>query len=105
MENRGDILRRSASAESALGGGRLEWIDVARGIGIIAVVAGHVWTGGAFRNALYSFHMPLFFLLSGLLSRPQPVRRFAFRQLGSLTLRFAEFRQPLAFSLELPSPF
>ena len=104
MENRGDILRRSASAESALGGGRLEWIDVARGIGIIAVVAGHVWTGGAFRNALYSFHMPLFFLLSGLLSRPQPVRRFTFRQLGSQMRPYAAFLALLIIADQIIEP-
>ncbi|MEQ6333154.1 acyltransferase family protein [Sphingobium sp. MK2] len=61
--------------------GRLDWVDVARGIGIIAVVVGHVWTRGPVRDAMYSFHMPLFFLLSGMLSRPQPIIAFARRQL------------------------
>jgi fucose 4-O-acetylase-like acetyltransferase len=60
---------------------RLNWVDVVRGIGIIAVVAGHIWTGGPLRDALYSFHMPLFFLLSGMLCRPQPVGGFTARQL------------------------
>ncbi|MCI4589020.1 acyltransferase family protein [Sphingobium sp. BYY-5] len=59
---------------------RLDWVDVARGIGIIAVVAGHVWTSGPLRNAMYSFHMPLFFLLSGMLSRSHPVGDFTRRQ-------------------------
>src|SRR3546814_14106427 len=71
--------------------GRLEWIDVARGIGIVAVVVGHVWTRGGLRDAMYSFHMPLFFLLSGLLSRPQPVGRFARRQLASQMRPYAAF--------------
>lgn len=60
---------------------RLDWVDVARGVGILAVVAGHVWTRGPLRDAVYSFHMPLFFLLSGMLCRPQPVGRFTMRQL------------------------
>jgi len=84
MENRGHESRPQA-------GGRLEWIDVARGIGIIAVVVGHVWTRGGLRDAMYSFHMPLFFLLSGLLSRPQPVGRFTMRQLGSQMRPYAAF--------------
>lgn len=62
---------------------RLDWVDVTRGIGIIAVVIGHVWTRGPVRDAMYSFHMPLFFLLSGMLSRPQPIIAFARRQLFS----------------------
>jgi len=84
MENRGHEAHPP-------GGGRLEWIDVARGIGIIAVVAGHVWTQGALRDAMYSFHMPLFFLLSGLLSRPQPVAGFTRRQIASQMQPYAAF--------------
>ncbi|WP_242123154.1 acyltransferase family protein [Sphingobium sp. Sx8-8] len=84
MENRGHETRPQ-------GGGRLEWIDVARGIGIIAVVIGHVWTRGGLHDAMYSFHMPLFFLLSGLLSRPQPVAHFTWRQLGSQMRPYAAF--------------
>lgn len=46
---------------------RIKWIDIARGIGIILVVLGH--RGEIFKTDLisfiYSFHMPLFFFLSG----------------------------------------
>lgn len=70
---------------------RLDWIDVARGIGIVAVVAGHVWTRGPMRDAFYSFHMPLFFLLSGMLGRPQPVIRFTLRQLVGQMLPYICF--------------
>lgn len=70
---------------------RLEWVDVARGVGITAVVVGHVWTGGALRDALYSFHMPLFFLLSGYLSRPRPPGQFALGQLGGQMRPYAAF--------------
>lgn len=58
---------------------RLEWVDVAKGLGIVLVVAGHVIGGLIDANvvpeadwfrpgllAIYLFHMPLFFLLSGL---------------------------------------
>jgi fucose 4-O-acetylase-like acetyltransferase len=58
---------------------RTDWVDLARGIGIVLVVFGHVARGVYaadlpldeqwFRNAdrlIYSFHMPLFFFLSGL---------------------------------------
>jgi fucose 4-O-acetylase-like acetyltransferase len=56
---------------------RLDWIDYAKGIGIIFVVFGHVIKGlnsahlidPTFYyyavNLIYSFHMPLFFMLSG----------------------------------------
>ncbi len=84
----------------AIGGGigngeagplRVEWIDIARGLGIIAVVAGHVWTRGPVRDAIYSFHMPLFFLMSGWLHRPKPPLSFARRQIATQMLSYGAF--------------
>lgn len=45
---------------------RIEWIDIAKGIGMILVIAGHCFYLG-YSYPLYAFHMPLFFFLSGLL--------------------------------------
>jgi fucose 4-O-acetylase-like acetyltransferase len=58
---------------------RVEWIDVARGLGILLVVFGHTLRGlvrssilpstgwsAAVDTWIYAFHMPLFFCLSGL---------------------------------------
>ena len=70
-------------------GGRIQWVNIAKGLGIILVVFGHVGRGvievdhetvkqgivataSAIRqyvavdNAIYAFHMALFFFLSGL---------------------------------------
>lgn len=62
-------------------GGRVAWLDHARGIGIALVVLGHAIGGLQARGILapdgpaglavdwiYAFHMPLFFFLSGLLA-------------------------------------
>lgn len=59
--------------------GRLDWVDAARGIGIVLVVFGHVWRGlwqadiltdaalyAGVDAAIYLFHMPLFFVVSGM---------------------------------------
>lgn len=51
---------------------RFVWVDNARGIGIILVVIGHIFVyPSSFFNQtiskwIYSFHMPLFFFLSGV---------------------------------------
>ena len=42
---------------------RVDWIDIAKGITIILVIIGHT-INGALRGAIFSFHMPLFFILS-----------------------------------------
>lgn len=104
MENRGVRASTHPQPSHEVAGVRLEWIDVARGIGIIAVVAGHVWTRGALRDAVYSFHMPLFFLLSGMLSRSQPPRPFALRLLASQTRPYVAFLALLIIADQLIEP-
>ncbi len=55
---------------------QLDWVLIAKGIGIILVVVGHFIPASSpgywlsFRQFIYSFHMPLFFLLSGYLYNP-----------------------------------
>ena len=57
---------------------RIEYLDVCKGIGILLVVAGHSlldemvaasWGYQFLFNVLYSFHMPLFMVLSGIVFR------------------------------------
>lgn len=45
---------------------RIVWIDIAKGLGILLVVIGHVRTMPFIHECIYLFHMPLFFLLSGM---------------------------------------
>lgn len=71
--------------------GRMEWIDAAKGVGIILVVIGHVWTRGAVRDLIYAFHMPLFFLLSGYTLAPRPMRETLVRMLRSMAVPYAAF--------------
>lgn len=44
---------------------RITWIDIDKGILIIAIILGHVLTDGRIRWWLYSFHVPSFFFISG----------------------------------------
>lgn len=82
--------------------GRTAWIDFAKGIGIILVVLGHALRGlrssrilggeheAEFRfvdSWIYSFHMPLFFLISGLFANRGSGRdsgRFVRDKLGTI---------------------
>ncbi len=47
---------------------RIDWIDTLRGIGMFLVIWGHVFPTNKWRirRYIYSFHMPLFFFISGL---------------------------------------
>lgn len=66
------LLRMSSMVKK--GKKRIAWIDIARGIAIIAVIAGHslgnYWPG-YLGNFLFAFHMPIFFVLSGYLYHVQ----------------------------------
>ncbi|MBT8912844.1 acyltransferase family protein [Lactobacillus delbrueckii subsp. bulgaricus] len=46
---------------------RIVWLDTTKGIAIITVLMGHMSTGEQLRRYIYSFHMPLFFMISGIL--------------------------------------
>ena len=47
---------------------RLDYLDIAKGIGILLVIIVHCQMGriGCIHSIIYSFHMPLFFFLSGV---------------------------------------
>ncbi|HEM4571297.1 TPA: acyltransferase family protein [Streptococcus suis] len=44
---------------------RIQWIDNLKGIGILLVVLGH--TSFPFKNYIFWIHMPLFFVLTGII--------------------------------------
>lgn len=53
---------------------RLQYLDIAKGIGIIAVLVGHTVQHGSFPfNVIFSFHMPLFFIVSGILFKKNDI--------------------------------
>ncbi len=63
-------LKSKSNKESVLSRRRIEWVDVAKGIAIILVCLGHRKQGlGGVLRWLYSFHLPLFFFLSGYTTR------------------------------------
>lgn len=50
-------------------GTRMHWIDIAKCIGMFAIVYGHTIQEGWSCKYAYSFHVPLFFLLQGVVFR------------------------------------
>lgn len=53
-----------------LNAGRIEYVDIMKGIGMILVIIGHTWMPLGSKYILNSFHMPLFFLISGYFFKP-----------------------------------
>lgn len=53
---------------------RIDWIDTAKSLGIVLVFWGHILYGGSSAAAIinqliYSFHMPMYFILSGIVAK------------------------------------
>ena len=55
---------------------RYDYLDIARGIGILMVVWAHIMVTGWSHELFYSFHMPLFFFLSGMVFQKGKYRSF-----------------------------
>jgi len=68
---------------------RIEYIDVAKGITICLVVLGHVRNlPYPLNSIIYSFHMPLFFLLSGYFIKREDVLYAAKRMIPTLIVPY-----------------
>lgn len=54
---------------------KVAWIDSVKGIGIVLVVFGHIFSGKV-TQAIYLFHMPLFFFMGGYLLNVSTDRKY-----------------------------
>lgn len=53
--------------------GRIDSIDIFRGIGIIIMVMGHIGFGSIFDHLIHAFHMPMFYFISGMFFKAENV--------------------------------
>lgn len=74
------------------GSGRIEWIDTAKGIGLLLVILGHLKVP-YMATWIYSFHMPLFFFLSGAVYSGQKYsfKEYLVKRLKSLVIPYFTF--------------
>ena len=75
--------------------GRNEILDSIKGLAILLVVAGHCCLGRGITDFIYSFHMPVFFMVAGFLYKGESsdsvanVFRFTVKRLKRLYIPFA----------------
>ena len=70
------ILERGQSKSN-----RIAYIDAAKGIGILLMILGHTGMYGlpvVMHKMIYSFHMPMFFIISGFLFNTKKYENVAF---------------------------
>lgn len=67
---------------------RLPYLDAAKGMGIMLVVLGHIWEAESPATILiYSFHVPLFFLISGILMAHTQIEKRPWREILPAKIR------------------
>lgn len=55
---------------------RIGWVDAAKGLAILAVILGHTYLyGNPLHAIIYSFNVPLFFILAGYTFRAKPFKQ------------------------------
>lgn len=70
---------------------KIAWVNIMKGIGILAVVAGHIYDGDL-KRMIFMFHMPLFFFLSGYLFNPKHnIKEYFFKKGINLLLPYIAF--------------
>jgi fucose 4-O-acetylase-like acetyltransferase len=77
---------------------RIDYIDIAKGIGILLVVMGHndfSLISPFLFKLIYSFHMPMFFFMSGIFFKPELPFSILFRR------RFDSVLRPYIFTILL----
>ena len=75
---------------------RKNWIDAAKGYGMILVILGHITEYSPVGMIIYSFHMPLFFFLSGyLFSVKRSFGEFAHNKTRRLIVPYFIYAIPL----------
>ena len=71
---------------------RVEYVDVAKGIAILSVVVGHTFSaydpGSLLDKVIYSFHMPLFFILSGFFYKPQEFKKAFWKKVKGVLIPY-----------------
>ena len=73
---------------------RLDYIDIAKGLGMLAIVWGHIMLDGWSCKMVYGFHIPLFFMLSGMCfnqNKYSTVGEFIKRRVRTLLVPYVVF--------------
>ena len=70
---------------------RINYIDFLRAYGILVMIMGHVGFGGIFDKWIHTFHMPMFFIISGYFYKDKPLSILVVRRLKTVLLPYVFF--------------
>ncbi len=80
--------------QNKVGGGRLASVDIAKALGMLTIIWGHIRLNSWSTAFVYAFHIPLFFFLSGLVfnhNKYTGFKEFLIKRVKSLLIPYAIF--------------
>lgn len=82
---------------------RIDYIDISKGITIILMVLGHTSLPSFIQNWIFSFHMPFFFIVSGICTDflRGGVKEFLYKRLISIIVPFFLYSFIVALTLQV----
>ncbi len=84
---------------------RMDTVDVAKGVGMVCIIAGHMGVTGI-NNIVFSFHVPLFFLISGyFLSDKKSNMEYLYKKAQQLLLPYFFTGIVLVFATAVAIPW
>lgn len=81
----------------------IEWIDIAKGIGILLVIVGHCIC--PIHSIIDIFHMPLFFMISGITFKKQPDIIFLIGKINRIIVPYCFWMIISSFLSLIPHPY
>ena len=69
----------------------IDFLDILKGIGIILVLIGHIYSNDTVYHCLYSFHMQLFFMAAGYTYKEKPVLQDIKRRFQTIVVPYFSF--------------
>lgn len=81
---------------------RILWIDYSKAIGIFLVILGHIKIAPEYKQFIFSFHMPLFFIISGFLEKNKSIKESIIAGIKTLLIPYL-IMYLLSFILWIPS--
>lgn len=90
-------MDRAGGKAAGDGGERIAYVDAAWGLAILCVVLGHLYPGDGIVQYISSFHVPVFFILSGLLMAAAFALNLALFRFNAVDLHYSLIGNPALY--------
>ena len=70
---------------------RIAWLDIAKGIAILSMIVGHIVSWNPIGKIIFSFHMPLFFIVAGYTAKKEFSMKSFWKMVSRILVPYLSF--------------